>query len=358
VAAGPYGGVHVHESHGVATSGAFGAAAVSTHHGVAVGAGGGSVEAHRVTVGGAGGVRASGTSYFRATSAAGRSYTYVDRTGLTAGPYGGVHVHESHRVATGPLGTASYHRVAVSHYGGGRAVAVSHTTHYVGATTLHTRAVTVRRGFYGRTFTAGWYGVHRAAWRPARWRVASFWAAPAWPGVARFCGITAPPVSYDYGNNTVINDGSVYHDGEQVAPAADYAGQALAMADTGRQAQPAGDEEWQPLGVFGLIQGEEQTAQTVFQLAVNKAGVVRGNYYDRVADNNLTVYGSLDPTTQRVAWSVGGKNTVVFEAGLQNLTQAETTVLVHYGSDRTRQMALVRLEQPQDGQAQPEDAGQ
>jgi hypothetical protein len=29
---------------------------------------------------------------------------------------------------------------------------------------------------------------------------------------------------------------------------------------------------------------------------------------------------------------------------------------VHYGTDRTEQMALVRLEQPQDAQEQPQDA--
>jgi hypothetical protein len=39
----------------------------------------------------------------------------------------------------------------------------------------------------------------------------------------------------------------------------------------------------------------------------------------------------------------------VFEAGLNNLTQNETTVLVHYGKDRTQQMMLVRLEEPKDG---------
>jgi hypothetical protein len=35
------------------------------------------------------------------------------------------------------------------------------------------------------------------------------------------------------------------------------------------------------------------------------------------------------------------------EAGLRNLTEAETTTLVHYGNTRTRQMTLVRLQQPQ-----------
>ena len=104
------------------------------------------------------------------------------------------------------------------------------------------------------------------------------------------------------------------------------------------------------MGVFGLIQGDEKVAQQILQLAIDKTGVVRGNYYDAVADNTLTVFGSLDPKTQRVAWSIGEKKDIVFETGLNNLTQQQTAVLVHHGKERTQQMALVRLEQPAQGQ--------
>jgi hypothetical protein len=99
-------------------------------------------------------------------------------------------------------------------------------------------------------------------------------------------------------------------------------------------------------GGFGMIQGEEKVAQHIFQLAVNKGCVVRGNYYDAVADSTLPVCGSVDPKTQRVAWSIGEKKTIVFETGLENLTQEQITVLVHYGKERTEQMVLVRLEEP------------
>jgi hypothetical protein len=61
------------------------------------------------------------------------------------------------------------------------------------------------------------------------------------------------------------------------------------------------------------------------------------------------VYGSIDPKTQRVAWSAGDKKTVVFETGLNNLTQDQTTVLVHFGNDQTEQMMLVRLNEPAPG---------
>ena len=75
---------------------------------------------------------------------------------------------------------------------------------------------------------------------------------------------------------------------------------------------------------------------------------MRGNYYDALADTTLPVYGSVNAKTQKVAWSIGDKKRIVYEAGLNNLTRDETTVLVHYGKERTQQMVLLRLEQGKD----------
>jgi len=84
----------------------------------------------------------------------------------------------------------------------------------------------------------------------------------------------------------------------------------------------------------------------MFQLAVNKNGAIRGNYYHAFADNTLPVYGSVDKKTQRAAWSVGEKQDVVFETGIANLTRDETPILMHYGKGNTQQFTLVRVEQP------------
>jgi hypothetical protein len=353
-------------------------------------AGTSTVEAHRMAYRSAGGIHYGGTAFYQETSPDVPSYTYIDRTGLTgdpyafvqahkasgmgapfgtaassskslatsperasyhvekksliAGPYGAVHAHEVHSSTAPPLGTASGDRskVAVA-----RTVAVGHSTRYVSVSTLRTRAAYIREGFTGDTFTDGWYRHHASAWRPARWRVPSIWVAPPWSVVARLCAVSGPPILYDYGRSAVIDNGDVYLDGTKVASAADYADKAIAVADKGRQAELAEEEKWQPLGVFGLVRGEEQEPQAVLQLAVNNDGIIRGNYYDPLADNNMPVYGAVDRTTQRAAWSTGDKKTVVMEAGLANLTVAETTALVHYGNTRTRQMTLGRLQQPQ-----------
>ena len=95
-----------------------------------------------------------------------------------------------------------------------------------------------------------------------------------------------------------------------------------------------------------MVQGEQVNGNDLFQLAVNKAGTIRGNYYNALSDTTLSVYGSVDKKTQRAAWTVGDRKEPIYEAGFANLTKEETTMLVHFGTDRTQQWTLVRLEQP------------
>ncbi len=354
VATGPYGGVRAGGARG----------------GTYVGPRGTTVQAGRVggvARGPLGGVRAGGAQGARVTTPGGRTYSTGSRGRVGVGPYGGVRTGGARGAAVGgPYGGAAVGRragVAVGPYGGvaagryrggvavgrGGAVAVGHATRYVSPSVLRTRAGYVRTGFAYTAFTPAWYRVNRAVWVAPRWRVANVWVAPAWPAVAAWCGVVGAPLYYDYGSTVVINNNNLYVNGKETATADQYAEQAIALADRGRDARMPADEEWQPLGVFGLVQGDEPEAQHIFQLAVNKAGVVRGNYYDAVADNTLPVYGRVDRKTQRVAWSIGKKKTVVFEAGLNNLTREQTTVLVHHGKERTQQMVLVRLEEPRDG---------
>jgi hypothetical protein len=294
------------------------------------------VQGGRAAVGPAGGFRAAGGSAVAA-----------------GGPFGGVAAVQRGGVAVGPVGGVAVLRsaVAVGGYGGAvgaRGVAVGQTTTYMSPNSLRAAAHVARNGSTYSVFTPNWYQTRTVAWSGARW-AAPLWGAPAWSSVAGFCQVTGPAVTYDFGSTVVVNDGTVYVNGDPVGTAAEFAAAAAAFAEAGRAARPADSDEWQPLGVFGLIQGNEPAAQRIFQLGVNRAGVIRGNYHDVVADNTLPVYGSVDPKSQRAAWSIGDRKDVVIEAGLNNLTQNETTVLVHYGKDRTQQMLLVRLEEPPDG---------
>jgi len=91
---------------------------------------------------------------------------------------------------------------------------------------------------------------------------------------------------------------------------------------------------------------QEKDASNMIQLAVNKNGIIRGNFYNSVLDTTLPINGKVDKDTQRAAWTVGDKKDVVYEAGLKNLTQDQTPILVHFSSKKSEQMILVRLEEP------------
>jgi hypothetical protein len=90
------------------------------------------------------------------------------------------------------------------------------------------------------------------------------------------------------------------------------------------------------------IQGTTASTGTT----VNQNGDLRGNYTDAVTDHTLPIHGKVDQKTQRAAWTIGKKNDRVFETGIYNLTKPESPVLVHFGSDRTQQWLLVRVDQP------------
>jgi hypothetical protein len=312
-AVGPFGGVHA----GGVRTGTYVAPGGAVYHGARAGG---------VAVGPYGGVRAAGVGGAR-----------------VGAPYAGVRY--------GAVGGAAV-RTPYGAFGAGYrpgGYAVGHYTRYWSPSYLEVRGAYIRRGWVSPIFTPAWYRLHPVAWAPRRWRVPNYWIAPTWLAVADFCSVPGPPIAYDYGGTTVIDNNAVYVNGEEIATADQYASQATSLADAGRQANPGPDDDWQPLGVFGLVEGDEEQPQHIFQLAINRAGVIRGNYYDALVDNTVPVYGSLDPKTQRVAWSAGDRKTVVFETGLNNLTQEQTTVLVHHGNERTVEMALVRLNEPAPG---------
>lgn len=286
----------------------------------------------------------------------------ASRGGAAIGPAGGAVAGGSRAgVATGPagrtVGGASHWSAASNPYGAyasaSRGVSVAgtagHYTSYRSAAAVHTQAGYVRRGFTGYSyFNAGWYTAHPGAWGVPRWPATAYWQAAPYATVATFCGYPAQPVVYDYGSDLVYEDNRVYYNGEPVATAEEYATQAYDIAASGQVAKPAEQDEWQALGVFAMVQGDEKDANNVFQLAINKDGVIRGNYYNGLTDTTLPVSGSVDRKTQRAAWVVGEKKGTVYETGVGNLSQPETSMLVHFDKDRTQQWTLVRLEAPEE----------
>jgi hypothetical protein len=206
----------------------------------------------------------------------------------------------------------------------------------------------VRGNFHDwNCFGPGWYTNHPGAWFAAGWAAGSCWYPCTWASLDDwFAFPVAQPIYYDYGNTVTYQDDGVYVDGVDQGSPQQYYDQAQQLATTGAQASAPTDGDWLPLGVFMLTKSGETDSHDVFQLAVNKQGIIRGNFEDTADNKTEPVQGSVNLTTQRAAFTVGDKKSTVIETGLYNLTKDEAPALVHIGADKTEQWLLVRLKNP------------
>jgi hypothetical protein len=273
--------------------------------------------------------------------------------GLTAAAGGEAVAHGG--VYHGPFGGTYAHGTAAARGGA--------VTHNWSAGDLHVQGNYVRAN-YGHydAFGHGWWTDHPGAWW-SRGFAAGYWTAATWPRINTWFGTAWPAYGYAYGNDITYEDNEVYLYGQPISTAADYYDSAASLAQTGEEAdvpseQPpanedeaaptnAADAQWLPLGVFEALEPNQKTSNMTFQIAVNKQGIVRGNYFNSGDNNVQPIEGAVDKQTQRITWVVKGKDKIIFDTGLYNLTKDETTVLVHFSKDKTQQWTLVRLKQPQ-----------
>jgi len=190
-------------------------------------------------------------------------------------------------------------------------------------------------------FTQAWYANHATAWGAAALG-ASAWAPASWSSASDWVGCDSEPEAYDYGNTVLYQGGNVYVEGQSAGTEAQYYDQASSLANSG-DAKQDDQANWLPLGVFGMVQGQQTDPTMIFQLAVNHQGIIRGNFYNTVTDTTLPVHGAVDKKTQRAAWTMGDNKSTVIDTGLANLTKDEGPALMHFGKDRTQEWLLVRL---------------
>ena len=256
--------------------------------------------------------------------------------GAVRGPNGGV---AARGVAVGPRGyAAGFARVSPS----GR----------------YASATVVRGSFHSyNLYRPGWYTDHPGAWFAAGWTAGRAWDYATWNTMQPWFGYyAAQPIYYDYGNNVTYQDSSVYINGQDAGTSQEYYEQAEQLATAGSKADAPSDGDWLPLGVFAMSPSGKQDSNMVIQLAVNKTGIIRGNFTDTQTNTTEMVQGSVDKETQRAAWSIGSDSSKVVETGLYNLTKEEAPCLVHLGAEQTQQWLLVRLKQDQQ-QGQQQDQG-
>lgn len=217
----------------------------------------------------------------------------------------------------------------------------------------YTSAAAVRRGYnHWNVYGGAWYASNPGAWYAAGWATGAVWRTATWNSLGTWMpGYATTPVYYDYGNNVTYEDNNVYVAGEDVGTISEYSEQASQLAQSGAEAEAPADGEWLPLGVFALTKPGKTNSVVTIQLAVNKQGVIRGNYTDTTTDKSRSIQGAVDKETQRVAFTVGDNDSNLIETGLYNLTKDEAPALVHVGDDKTEQWLLVRLSQDDNKEA-------
>jgi hypothetical protein len=184
-----------------------------------------------------------------------------------------------------------------------------------------------------RPFTAAWHLDHPRNWRvtpppPDAWTGATFATAARWLGIDAAARASLDGDAY----NATAPRAS---DPQQVETAGDlaFAGDLDPNADSG---------QWLPLGVYALLPREDGRANQLLRLEINRDGKLRGAFYDVLSDSEQAVFGSLDKTTGRVAWTTGSGDGAIFETTLDRLTTTRCPLLLHLPSGQTEVWQLAR----------------
>ncbi len=186
-------------------------------------------------------------------------------------------------------------------------------------------------------FTPEWYAKYPQAWRPTQsptdwWRAADVAAVTAWLGQPVNAAGNAATDSA-----AVTTAGAVGDDGLHSV--------LVLPAGHDNQAAPvAADSDWLPLGVFAVAPPENAQPHTFQQLAVDRKGVIKGNFYDAISGTSQPIEGTVDRSTLMASWTVG-TNGSRFTAPMRAFTSEPRTVSV--ASDgQSRSLAMMPMQRP------------
>jgi hypothetical protein len=102
--------------------------------------------------------------------------------------------------------------------------------------------------------------------------------------------------------------------------------------------------QWMPLGQFSLMLGPGDSSTRMLDLAIDRAGHIRGSYYDMVSGVSHNVAGIVDGRTQYAQWSLESNRGLTFYTPLGELMQPQGLVYVQLPSGERQQWQLVRME--------------
>lgn len=110
----------------------------------------------------------------------------------------------------------------------------------------------------------------------------------------------------------------------------------------------ADESGWLSLGVFAA--GEDAATASfsnmIFQLAVDREGVVSGTYYNASTDKIYPLEGGVNQQTQRIYWrQLSDEPSTLMVSGMYNLTQDVVPVQAYFVDGTKQTWVLVRINQ-------------
>jgi hypothetical protein len=192
-------------------------------------------------------------------------------------------------------------------------------------------------------FTADWYAKYPEAWRPAKsradwWKTADVATITAWLG---------QPVQLVMAAGTAADSGSAVATAGGADAGADGLQSVLVLPAGHQNAVGPADADWLPLGVFAVVPpGTQDTAQAhnYQQLAVDRQGVIKGNFYDTLSGTVQPITGTVDRTSLTASWTVGA-NGSRFTAPRELFAGQSRTVSMSSGG-QPRDLQLMPVQRP------------
>jgi hypothetical protein len=153
-------------------------------------------------------------------------------------------------------------------------------------------------------FTPDWYAKHPEAWRP-RQSPADWWKTA---DVATITGWLGKPIQPVMAAGTAADNGGAVATAGGAGIGADGLQSVLVLPAGHQNAVGPADSDWLPLGVFAVVPpGTTDTAQAhnYQQLAVDRQGTIKGNFFDAISGTVQPITGTVDRTALTASWTVG-----------------------------------------------------
>lgn len=191
-----------------------------------------------------------------------------------------------------------------------------------------------------KPFSATWY-TSQAHLTPVTTVQSNPWATSGWKEVQAWTALTADPQRYDFRTDDrglVL----VYLNDTLQGRAVDERAPMTALADSAPAASSDGPAL--SLGVFAAVPPSLKPATTLFQLALDKSGLLTGVAVDLTSGEATPLRGNIDLSTQQAAWRIGDD---VIEVGLANLTEDVARSLAFRADGWTQPWILIRVQEDQ-----------